>query len=166
MKMRSTLLALAAAGVVAGATACALDFNQFEPVDGSAPPNARDSSKEPPGSDAEAPPTTDAGGSDDATIDVAEPQDAGPGDASATGDGGGRDAESCTPSQSCLMTAQMCAMMCATQEQMCSSRCSSGGCRAQCRGTQSMCNSQCQNTCTSCTQSAGCSASAACADAG
>jgi hypothetical protein len=162
MKTRSALLAL----VVAGASACALDFSQFEPVDAGAPPSGQDSSKEPPGSDAEAPPTPDAEGTDDATLDVAELQEAGVRDVGAPRDGGGIDVPSCTPSQSCLMMAQMCATMCSMQEQMCSSRCSSGGCRAQCRGTQTMCNTQCQDTCTSCTQSAGCSAMAACADAG
>jgi hypothetical protein len=156
------LLALGAATLMAGASACALDFDRFEPGDASATPSPDDAA------DA----STDSTQGDAASADVAiEPIEdaAAPGsglDARALTDGEREDAP-CTPSPSCITTAQTCAATCTRDEQQCSMRCViGGGCRTTCMRTETTCMTQCQNTCSSCTQSAGCRAAAACADGG
>lgn len=169
MTTARALLALAASGLVAGSMGCALDFDRFEPVDASAPSGA-DRSIEPPASDAGATPAVDAGANDDATDDEpaaedAGPSDARPSDARAPADGG-LDAAPCMPSPSCLMSARTCGMTCMMQDQQCVMRCTGGACRSNCTRTEDTCIMQCQDTCSTCTRSAGCSATAACTDAG
>ncbi len=162
MNRMRALLGLCAAGLAAGATACALDFDQFEPVDASAPSRPADGSTEPPATDAETSildaETTD--GPVDAGVDASAARtDAGqPADA-------GIDGPPCTPSPSCLMTARTCGTTCAMQNQQCTMRCTGPSCRSSCNRTESTCFTQCQNTCSTCTGSAGCSATSACADA-
>ena len=164
MNRIGALLALGAAGLSAGATACALDFDQFEPVDASATPGRADASTEPPGTDAETVSTTDAettDGPDDAGVQT----DAARADAGLPADGG-LEAASCTPSPSCLMMARTCGMTCAMQDQQCTMRCTGGpSCRSSCNRTENTCITQCEDTCSTCTRSDGCSATSACADA-
>jgi hypothetical protein len=165
MKRRPLLLAFAAAALVVGTVACALDFDQFEPVQGS--PDASRSQT----------PRADAGNEpspDDASADVstAAPEqdvavDDGGVDAGTVADGS-RDGSPCTPSSDCLTSAHNCGMGCAQTEQQCAGKCFGGGassCRNRCTMTETMCITGCENTCSSCVQSAGCSATTRCADA-
>jgi hypothetical protein len=159
---RRCLLTLGAATLVAGGSACALDFDRFEPDDASTPPTAADVSTE----------STQADASADVEIapieedaDAAVAPDSGV-DARALADGP-RDDAPCMPSPSCIMTAQMCSATCTRNEQQCSMRClGGGGCRTTCMRTETTCMTQCEDTCSSCTQSAGCSAASACGDGG
>jgi hypothetical protein len=162
MKLRSRLVALAAAGLVVAMAACALDFNQFEPAQSQ--------------HDASAPPGGDAGnepGPDEASADVST---APPEDDAAVADGGvdarsvadgSPQGSSCTPSSACLTSAHNCGMGCTQTEQQCSSRCfgGAGSCRMKCTMTETMCITGCETTCSSCVQDAGCSATPRCADA-
>ena len=161
MTGRLLLVAIGVATVAMGAAACALDFDRFEPgdsgglepVDATSQPRADASSE---------------GGQDDGSMDAmaaaedAEITDAGadansPADAAPDGP--------CTPSSSCIMSAQTCGAECARTQQQCRAMCSSGSCRSNCTRTESTCITQCGDTCSSCTRSAGCSAAADCADA-
>jgi hypothetical protein len=162
MKTRPLLLAFAAAALVVGMVACALDFDRFEPGQGS--PDARQT------------PRADAGNEpmDDASADVstAAPEqdvalDDGGVDAGTVADGS-PEGSPCTPSSACLTSAHNCGMGCAQTEQQCAGRCFGGGgssCRNKCTMTEAMCITGCENTCSSCVQSAGCSATTRCADA-
>ncbi len=167
MIARRVLVGLAASALVLGAGACALDFDRFEPgspqVDASLAANA-DSSND--------------GGPEDAAADVVteptEPtEDAAIADVRA--DAGtlsdasvALDGSSCTPSPSCLASAMSCAATCTQEQQQCTMRCTGGGgagCRSSCNRTESTCLMQCDTTCSTCTRSAGCAATAECADA-
>jgi hypothetical protein len=163
MNRMRALLVLGAAGLAAGATACALDFDQFEGVDASAPSRPADGSREPPATDAETTSVLDAE-TTDGEVDAGVETDAARADAGGPADGG-LDAAPCTPSPSCLMTARTCGTMCAMQDQQCTMRCGGASCRSGCTRTESMCIMQCTDTCSTCTRSAGCSATSACADA-
>ena len=164
MKARASLVALALGGLVVGAAACALDFNQFESastrtdVDSSAPPGTDGGSSEPTPEEASVDVSTVAPPQRDAQV-----ADAGP-DVGSIADGS-PEASSCTPSSSCLDQAANCGMNCASQEQQCTSQCSGGSCRANCMRTESMCIGPCQSSCWNCVRSAGCNATATCADA-
>lgn len=169
MTVRSALAALAASGFVLGAAACALDFDRFEPgrppadaslaasadsPNGTLPPDgaSEDVAAEPTGPTE---PTEDAG-TDDSGANEGAPSD------------GSVDASSCTPSPACLSSARDCATTCTQQEQQCAMRCTGGGgagCRSSCSRTESTCFTQCDDTCSTCTRSAGCVATAGCADA-
>jgi hypothetical protein len=157
-------VAVAAATLVAGAAACALDFDRFDPGDAAANPSVDGSNESNPGdTPADATTPADAFTADDAAapedVSTAEGGD----DASAILDGPADGP--CAPSSSCLASARTCSTACAQQEQQCRAMCSSGTCRSNCTRTETACLGQCETTCSSCTQSAGCSASAACADA-
>ncbi len=160
------LVALGVAGLAVGAGACALDFDRFEPGDAGAPPRA-DVSNEPSPGDASTDVTV-TGLEDAETADGgADGDDAGSTDSDALADGS-PEAGPCTPSPPCLMSAMMCGMGCVQQDQQCTMRCvggGTGGCRSTCTRTETTCISQCESTCSSCTRSAGCSATADCADA-
>jgi hypothetical protein len=162
MNRMRALFALGATVLSAGATACALDFDQFEPVDASTPPPHADGSVEPPATDAEmsVPDAETTDGPDDAGVQP----DAARNDAGRPADGG-LDAAACTPSPSCLMMAKTCATMCMMQDQQCTMRCAGSSCRSNCTRTENTCIAQCEDTCSTCTRSAGCSAMSACADA-
>jgi hypothetical protein len=162
--LRRALVALAVAGLAAGAGACALDFDRFEPGDASAPPRA-DVSNEPIPGDASTD-VTITGLEDAETADGgADEADAASTDVDALADGS-QEAGPCTPSPSCLTSARTCGTSCTQQEQQCAMRCvGGGGCRSTCTRTENTCISQCESTCSSCTRSAGCSATADCADA-
>jgi hypothetical protein len=162
MSPRRSLAALAAAGLAMGTAACALDFGRFDATGDSA--------------DASLAPTADSSNEVtqvDASTEVAAPDAARRVDASVA-DGGAADARaladgaeeaSCTPSPSCLGSAQTCGAVCAQQEQQCAVRCGGGGvaCRATCSRTESTCFKQCDDTCSTCVRSAGCGAVADCA---
>jgi hypothetical protein len=161
MRTRPLLLALAAAALVVGTVACALDFDRFEPVQGSPDANQTpraDAGNQPIGDDASADVSTAA-----PEVDVAV--DDGGVDAGTIADGS--PGSPCTPSSACLTSAHNCGMGCAQTEQQCSSRCFGGGgsCRTRCTMTETTCITGCENTCSSCVQSAGCSATTRCADA-
>ncbi len=163
---RRYIVALGAATLVAGAAACALDFDRFDPGDASAAPGADVSSGRGP---------ADASAVEDVTVSAtgdAEPSgdaEAADGGADAPAlDAGAGDAAPCTPSPSCIMSAQTCGAGCVKAQQQCTSTCGFGGgsgCRSTCTKTETTCFTQCQDTCSSCAQSAGCSATADCADA-
>lgn len=167
MIARRILIGLTASAFALGAGACALDFGRFEPgspqVDASLAAN----------SDA-----SNGGGPEDAAADVVteptEPtEDAGTADvqadAGSLSDGSlALDGSSCTPSPPCLTSAKSCAATCMQQDQQCTMRCTGGGgtgCRSSCNRTESTCLMQCDTTCSTCTRSAGCAATAECADA-
>ena len=164
MKTRPLLLAFAPAALVVGMVACALDFDRFEPVQGS--PDATQSRT----------PRADAGNEpipDDASADVstAAPEqdvavDDGGVDAGTVADGS-PEGSPCTPSSACLTSAHNCGTGCAQTEQQCADRCIGGGgsCRMKCTMTETMCITGCETTCSSCVKSAGCSATTPCADA-
>ena len=162
MKTRPLLLAFAAAALVVGMVACALDFDRFEPVQGS--PDASQT----PRADAGSEPIPDDASADASTVapeqDVAV--DDGGVDAGTVADGS-LDGSPCTPSSACLTSAHNCGMGCAQTEQQCSSRCfgGAGSCRMKCTTTETTCITGCETTCSSCVQSAGCSATTRCADA-
>jgi hypothetical protein len=167
--VRSSLAALAASAFVFGATACALDFDRFQPgsppVDASlaASADSPNGTLPPDGAseDVVAEPTGPTGPTDDAgTTESGADEDA-PSD-------GSTDTSSCTPSPACLSSARDCATTCTQQEQQCAMRCTGiggTGCRSSCNRTESTCFTQCDNTCSTCTRSAGCVATADCADA-
>ncbi len=167
MIARRVLVGLAASALVLGVGACALDFDRFEPGTPQMDASLAASADSPNG-----------GGLEDAGADVVtEPvqpmEDAGTedvqADAGSLSDGSlALDGSSCTPSPPCLTSARSCAATCTQQDQQCTMRCTGGagaGCRSSCNRTESTCLMQCDATCSTCTRSAGCAATAACADA-
>jgi hypothetical protein len=141
---RAIVLALAASAASAGVVGCTHDFDEFNvSADASGDDGALpiDGSMQP--------------NVDGAMVDANRPFDA------------GIDAPPpCTPNAGCLTTAQGCATTCAQQESMCRGMCGGNqGCINRCIQKQQQCDLGCENTCVQCTQSSGCVAQQACADA-
>lgn len=131
--------------LAAGAAACSLGFDRFDPASGAGDARAGDSGSTE--SDAS------EGGGDSGGV---TPDGSPGGDGSAGGCGG---------LQACLAQATTCGMPCAQNYQQCTSMCGGNSCRQQCKQTETMCRTQCATACTSCTTTAGCPDAAQCTTA-
>jgi hypothetical protein len=138
---RAIVLALGAGVACAGAIACTHDFAEFH-VSADASGGDQDGAL---ATDGGVPPMVDANLPFDAGIDAPPP---------------------CTPSASCLTSAHACAATCLQQDSMCRGMCGGNqGCLNRCTQKLITCEMPCETTCAQCTQSAGCAAQQACADA-
>ena len=129
------------ASLAAGAAACSLGFDRFDPSSGDAQASG------------DSPSSGDGGSSDASSV-----SDTSSGDAESS-DGG------CPGLQACTAPAATCGTQCTQTYQSCTAACSNSQCRQQCKQAETGCRTQCANTCTTCTAAAGCYNSTQCAAA-
>jgi len=165
---RGWTIALGVAAAWVSASACAMDFDRFDPAEGGREAHGSDASSTttPPPSGHDAAAASFDGGAPseaDANLDFDSRPRTGQ-------DGGGQDAgadaqdasNACGAPSACVMTAHSCGSSCEQTLQQCLRICGGNNACTRCNSQAQSCTSRCVGSCTACAADAGCSDNGEC----